>query len=359
MSSAGASASPARPATSGSSGPGSRGDGGLADRSRRPTRSPERTAAELEERVVALRREHPAWGGRKLRRRLADMGVSPVPAASTITGILRRRGLLDESKPHPGPWQRFERERPNELWQMDFKGHFSTRDGARCHPLTVLDDHSRYSLLLSACGDQRGDTVRAALVATFRRFGMPEAILTDNGSPWGDDAESRWTPLVVWLMRLGIRTLHGRPYHPQTQGKEERFHRTLKAEALANDPPRDLADSQRRFDRFRHVYNAERPHEALGMATPASRYRPSPRSFPETLAEPEFGPLDAVRKVQANGRISFASGQFRVSKAFRGERVAIRPTTTDGRFEVWFGVNRIGGFDLRAAAGADEPPAAE
>lgn len=320
---------------------------GLADRSRRPERSPERTAAEIEERVVALRKKHPAWGGRKLRRRLADLGMTRVPAASTITGVLRRHGLLERTKPHPQAWRRFERERPNELWQMDFKGHFAMRDGGRCHPLTVLDDCSRYSLTIQACDNERTDTVREALVAAFRRYGLPEAMLTDNGSPWGDDAASRWTPLGVWLARLGVRSLHGRPYHPQTQGKEERFHRTLKAETLNGDAPKNLADSQRRFDRWRHVYNAERPHEALGLATPASRYRMSARSYPERLPEMEFSPIDVVRKVGAEGRVSFGGRTWRVCKAFRGERVGVRPTTTDGVFDVWFGVNLVRRLDAR------------
>jgi len=326
------------------------GGSGLGDRSRRPERSPERTAAEVEARVVALRLEHPAWGGRKLRRRLADIGMTPVPAASTITDILRRRGLIDRSREPSKPWTRFERERPNELWQMDFKGRFALADGSRCHPLTVLDDHSRYSLVLEACADERGATVRTKLESAFRRYGLPEAMLMDNGSPWGDDRESRWTPLGVWLARLGVRSRHGRPYHPQTQGKEERFHRTLKAEALAGRTLVDLADSQRRFDRWRSVYNAERPHEALALATPASRCRASVRSYPERPPAMEFSPIDVVRRVCDGGRFNFRGRVWRVSKAFKGEAVGVRPTTTDGRWEVWFGVNLLGRLDERGAA---------
>ncbi len=274
------------------------GVSGLEDQSRRPKSSPNRTSVTLEEQVVELRSVHPAWGGRKLRRRLLDQGVEQVPAASTITEILRRRDLLSELKGCQA-FQRFERERPNELWQMDFKGHFGLGAGGRCHPLTVLDDHSRYAARCwQACGNEQGQTVQERLTQTFRRYGMPESMLMDNGSPWGDDRESPWTPLTVWLLRLGVRVIHGRPYHPQTQGKEERFHRTLVAEVLQGRVFRDLQECQVRFDEWRVIYNHERPHEALDLAVPGSRYEPSGRSFPEQLPELEFSPTDVLRKVQ-------------------------------------------------------------
>src|SRR5262249_24110405 len=150
---------------------------------------------------------------------------------------------------------RFQRERPNELWQMDFKGHFATAT-VRCHPLTVLDDHSRYCVGLRACGDERGETVRAELIALFRRFGIPERILCDNGPPWAAaGGEAKWTALAVWLLKLGIGVSHGRALHPQTQGKDERFHRTLDVEVIQRQIWADLRACQRRFDPWRHVYN--------------------------------------------------------------------------------------------------------
>ncbi len=320
---------------------------GLAEVSRRPLSSPVRTSGEIEERVVELRLRHPAWGGRKLRRRLLDLGVAGVPAASTITEILRRRELLGGSGASAPATQRFERERPNELWQMDFKGHFELGGGGRCHPLTVLDDHSRYALVLEACGNEQGETVRARLMSAFRRYGLPEKMLMDNGSPWGNTRESPWTPTTVWLLKLGVRVGHGRPYHPQTQGKEERFHRTLRAEVLQGRVFADLAESQRRFDVWREVYNFERPHEALGMGVPGSRYEASGRAFPERLAEVEQSPGDALRKVQHGGAISFRGSTWHVSKAFVGERVGVRPTTVDGVWEVWFGRQSLGVLDER------------
>ena len=207
------------------------GRAGLSDRSRCPRHSPRRAPPETEKSVAALRATHPAWGGRKIRARLLALGREEVPAASTITGILRRRGLVEAAESAKrGPWRRFERPRPNDLWQMDFKGHFALTGGGRCHPLTVLDDHSRFALGLEACADERTETVRGHLRALFRRYGLPERILADNGSPWGSDPSHPYTSLTVWLLRLGVGVSHGRPYHPQTQGKDERFHRTVGAE---------------------------------------------------------------------------------------------------------------------------------
>jgi transposase InsO family protein len=326
------------------------GESGLADRSRRPQHSPGETRETLVRAVLAVRTAHPAWGGRKIRARLLAENLAGVPAASTITGILRRHGLLDpkESAKHKA-WWRFEAEAPNDLWQMDFKGHFEAAAG-RCHPLTVLDDHSRYALGLEACVDERGATVQERLTGIFRRYGLPKKMLMDNGSPWGADAAHPYTPLTVWLLKLGVKVGHSGPYHPQTLGKDERFHRTLKAEVLQYCRGLDLARCQVRLDAWRLVYNLERPHEALGLAPPVSRYRESPRSFPETLPPLLYGPGDQVRKVQAEGWFSFRGRNFRVSKAFRGEAVALRPTLNDGLWEVYFGQHRIARINLREPA---------
>jgi len=316
-----------------------------ADRSRRPHRSPGRTTPEVESAVLAVRDAHPAWGGRKIRHVLQRRGQT-APAASTISAILARHGRIDDDAPSARPFTRFEHAAPNLLWQMDFKGHVALAEG-RCHPLCVLDDHSRFSLCLAACGDQTGATVKERLHAAFRRYGLPEAMLMDNGPPWGDGPGSPWTPLTVWLLQLGIRVTHGRPYHPQTQGKEERFHRTLKAKVLSCQRFCDLAQCQRRFDQWRHVYNAERPHEALAMAVPADRYRPSTRAFPEHPAPPEYAPGETLRKVQDGGLISFRGREFRICKAFKGHRLALRPTNTDGVWNVCFGAKQIAQVDSR------------
>ena len=322
------------------------GVSGLADRSRRPHHSPERTSAAMEAAVLALRDENPVWGGRKIRRRLRDLGALEVPSISTITAILHRHDRIDaaESSKHRA-WERFERPAPNELWQIDFKGHFEIGNG-RCHPLTVLDDHSRYSIGIRACRDERETTVRQELTAAFRCHGLPDRMLMDNGPPWGAP-EAEHTALTVWLMQLGIAISHGRPYHPQTQGKDERFHRTLKAEAIGRRVFRDLPDCQRRFDEWRTVYNTIRPHQAIDLDTPATRYRPSQRTFPETFSPFDYGHAAIVRRVDAKGRISYRHLSFKVGKAFAGHLVALRPSDADGSFDVHFLHHRIAAISLR------------
>jgi transposase InsO family protein len=330
---------------------GQEGNAGLTDLSRRPRRSPGRTPAEVERVVLEVRDRHPAWGARKLRVWLLTHGYARMPSPSTITAILKRNGRIDasESSKHTA-WQRFERQAPNELWQMDFKGHFAMSLGGRCHPLTVLDDHSRFALGVQACDNELTETVHQRLTSIFRHYGLPDRMLMDNGSPWGTHYERAYTLLTVWLMRLGIDVGHGRPHHPQTQGKDERFHRTLRAEVLQGRNFTDLAQCQAAFDHWRPIYNLQRPHEALGMQTPATRYHVSHKTFPETLAPPEYDPSDLVRRVQDKGQIHFKGRTFRVGKAFRGFSVALRPTPTDGVWDVLFYSFPIAQVDLTEPA---------
>jgi len=326
------------------------GEAGLLDRSRRPVGSPNRTAARIEAAVIKLRDKHPCWGARKLAHRLRDLGHEDIPSVSTITAILHRHGLIDPkaSASHQA-FVRFEHERPNGLWQMDFKGHFGTAKG-RCHPLTMLDDHSRFALKIAACADEQLKTVVGVVKSVFQRYGLPERMLTDNGAPWGspwNSGETRsFTAFEVWLMRLGVGISHGRPRHPQTQGKDERFHRTLKAEVIGERVWRNLEECDRAFEAWRHVYNAERPHQALDFTTPAKRYAFSPRPFPKELPTIDYGPGAIVRKVYDQGRISFEGYVFEVGKAFIGQPVALRPTTIDGRYDVFFCLTKVAELDL-------------
>lgn len=325
------------------------GEAGLVERSRRPARSPRRSPPEAEARVLALREEHPAWGGRKLRAVLARE-VGEAPSASTITKILARHGRLDG--PGAGErraFQRFEHPQPNDLWQMDHKGHFALGAGGRCYPLTVTDDHSRFALVLEACADGRGDTVRARLERAFRRHGLPARMLFDNGPPWGTAGPERHTPLTVWLMDLDIRISRGRPYHPQTQGKEERFHGTIQREILDRRAFATLAEAQAAFDAWRAVYNEKRPHEGIGLARPADRYRPSRRPMPERIEEPRYKPGDIVRKVQNSGRLSLHGRELRAPRALVGKTVALRATDVDGVFDLCYRSNRLAQIDLRKA----------
>lgn len=318
----------------------------LGDRSRRPHHIPRQTSATVEQMILRLREKHPAWGARKLRHRLLVQGHRTLPCVSTITAILRRHGCIDplESKKHQ-VCQRFEATRPNLLWQMDFKGDFPIMHG-RCFPLTILDDHSRFSLGLDACSNQHRETVQEHLLATFHRYGLPQRILADNGGPWGSCGNDGYTEIAVWLIRLGIGLSHSRVCHPQTLGKDERFHRTLDIELISTQFFTSLDHCQRSFDRWRTEYNFERPHEALAMAVPASRYHPSAREYPETLPSIEYSSTDIVRKVQGKGEISFRGKEFKIGKAFRGHYIALRPTTSDGFYNVFFCHEQIAHINL-------------
>jgi transposase InsO family protein len=317
------------------------------ERSRRPQHSPRATPAALEAAVVEVRKSHPSWGGRKIHHALRLRGVERLPHPNTITDILRRHGLIDpQESERRQPWQRFERAAPNELWQMDFKGHFALTDGRRCHPLTVLDDHSRYAVVLAACADERRGSVVRGLTRAFRRYGLPEAMLMDNGPPWGKDFEHRHTKLTAWLMRLGIEPLHGRPHHPQTQGKNERFNGTLEREVIAGNSFASLRAVQARFDAWLEVYNRQRPHQALGDEPPASRFREAERSFPDRLAPIVYDKDLLVRRVGRGGYISLYNRRVFVSFAFEGHPVGLRALSRDGQFEVRFCRWRVGSIDL-------------
>lgn len=326
------------------------GPAGLAEHSRRPQTSPGQTDLAMEQLVLATRQAHPAWGGRKLKAYLTQAGYASVPAASTITAILRRQGQIDaqEAAKHRA-WQRFERAAPNELWQMDFKGHFALGDGARCHPLTLLDDHARFLLALTACANETRPTVQRSLTAAFECYGLPERILCDHGPPWGAPlAQEAYTTLEVWLLRLGVGLAHGRPQHPQTQGKDERLHRTLQAELLRRQTFADLAACQPVFDAWRQMYNQQRPHEALGLQAPATCYQPSPRRWPGRLPAIEYPPQDRVHRVQDKGQIKVGGHEFRIGKAFIGQPVGLRPTNQAGCYDVYFCQQRIAQIQLPA-----------
>ncbi|MBX3070997.1 MAG: IS481 family transposase [Thermomicrobiales bacterium] len=329
------------------------GAGWSADHSRRPHRSPGRTAADVEARVVAARQAHPAWGGRKLHQWLRDQGVETVPAPSTITDILHRHDLIDPAHPSSQPIpQRFERPRPNDLWQLDFMGHLAMATD-RVHPLTLIDDHSRYLLGVWACPHEQRELVQTHLTSAFQRYGLPLAILTDNGPPWGTSGAGGLTALEAWWIRLGIRVLHGQPYHPQTQGKIERLHRTLATEVTRTRRFADLAAAQSAFDHWRPVYNHQRPHEALDLQVPATRYQVSSSSFPTVLPPIDYGPEGpdcAIRLVRSQGAISFRNHSFFVGRGLIGQYVAVRPTTTDGRFAVFYCHQQVATIDL-----ADHP----
>jgi transposase InsO family protein len=321
------------------------GETTFRDRSRRPGSSPRSTLPAVEAAVLALREAHPAWGGRKLHQALLQQSLVQPPAPSTITAILRRHGRLTPAVRPQRDYQRFEAAAPNDLWQIDFMGQPDLPSG-KVHPLTVPDDHSRFLLVLAACANERAGLVKALLTAAFCRYGRPRRILTDNGPPWGTAGAGGLSALEVWWVQLGIAVSHGRPHHPQTQGKVERLHRTIWAEVVGIRELPDLPTAQHRFDAFRTLYNHQRPHAALDHAVPASRYRPSPRAFPDPLPPLVYGPEDVVRRVYDPGRISFRGQEVFLGHGLIGQPVAIRPTTHPGRFTVWYGPRQVATIDL-------------
>jgi transposase InsO family protein len=323
------------------------GEVGLGDRSRRPHRIARRISASMEQEILKLRKSR-YWGARKIRKRLQVLGRPAVPAASTITAVLHRHGMIDPDAPEGRKnWQRFERSAPNDLWQTDFKAPVKTL-GGHLQPLTVLDDHSRYSLGVRALESQKTVPVQDAFTEMFRLYGLPNAMLMDNGTPWGGAERRPFTVFSVWLIRLGIQVIHSRPNHPQTLGKDERFHRTLERELISRQQWRDRVHLQTALNKWCEQYNFERPHDSLALEVPASRYQPSLRPFPEQLPPIEYPDAFHVRKVQDDGCISFRGQLFKVGKAFHRYPVGLRPTQIDGTFEVMFCHQRIATIDLNA-----------
>jgi len=290
---------------------------GIAERSRRPLRSPEQTASELEEEVAALRGCYPDWGARKLQVLLRRQGIAL--ARSTIHRILLRRGLIPQGRSPGLASQRFERGAPNELWQMDFKAPLCVAE--RVGPLSVLDDHSRYLLVLHTVADNCAESVREHLQRAFLQYGVPEGMLMDHGIPWWSGRSPHgFTKLSLWLMKQGIALHWGRIRHPQTQGKVERFHGELQR-ALQRRPPR--GDLQSWLDEFRWEHNYVRPHEALGMQTPETRWRRSERPYDANPPAWEYPVGSWVLKVDCEGKITLKGANWLISRALSGERVCL------------------------------------
>ena len=305
-------------------------DAPLADRSRRPARSPARTP-EAAERAVLEARDRWGRGPRKLRAAMLRQGLA-APPARTIAAILARHGRTRPAPAEPGPPpQRFQRPAPDDLWQMDFKGPIEVAR-RRVTPLSVLDDHSRYLLALHPCYDMTHATAQAALWDLFGDVGLPAALLCDNAF----SARNSGVGLSAfdgWLIRLGIRPAHGRPYHPQTQGKVERFHGTLQAELY----PRVRRDAPEHFaadlQAWRPVYNAVRPHEALGDEPPVTRWRPSDRRRPDRVPEAAYPAGSTLRRV---GQVGTSAGGARVmlGRGLAGEPVRVEER--DGSVEFYY-----------------------
>ena len=315
------------------------GIAGIAERSRRPQHSPRRKEAAIEEQVIALRHRYPDWGARKLRVLLQEQGV--VLARNTIHRILLRHDLVHPEDQHEPAVQHFERSRANELWPMDFKGPKLWHQPVG--PLSVLDDHSRYLIALEAVGSTRSELVREQLETAFLRCGVPDPMLMDHGVPWWSARSSGgMTELSLWLMRQGVELHWSRVRHPQTQGKVERFHGELQR-ALARRRVL-VPDVQAWLDEFRWEHNHVRPHEALGMERPASRWRPSERRYDPQPPRWEYPTGAKVRKVDSQGKLTLAGGNWKISSALAGEWVQV--VKLGERMQVYYCSTMVREIDL-------------
>lgn len=303
------------------------GPSGLIDRQRAPKRHPNEVPKMLQDRIVAFRAEHPHWGPRKLVYRLAQMEPDVRwPAPSTVGELLKRHGLTVPRRrrrytpPYAQPFH--DGLQPNEVWSADFKGWFRTRCGIRVDPLTIADTASRYLLRCQALIQPARTTVQAVFTAAFQEYGLPQAIRTDNGPPFASTGLGGLSRLSVWWLRLGITPERIRPGHPEENGRHERMHRTLK-QATAQPPQATPKDQQQVFDLFRTEYNQERPHEALGMQTPAQRYQASSRSLPARIPEMEYPSNYQVRRVRSNGQIRWQGQLVFLSEVLIGQWVGL------------------------------------
>lgn len=303
------------------------GPAGLEARKPVALTCPHKTADELVEALVELRKQHPSWGPKKLKARLEALGKSDVPAASTIGDLLKRHGLVLPRRrrvypPVMKPVPLAEATFPNDTWCVDFKGHFALGDKTRCHPLTLTDQVVRYLLKCESVDQPDDKHVRPHFERAFHEFGMPLRIRSDNGPPFATTGIGGLSALSVWWIKLGIAPERIEPGKPEQNGRHERMHRTLKDE-VTNKPEADRRTQQLAFDRFRHEYNDVRPHEALGQQTPASRYTPSRRVMPTVLSSPEYPSTMVTRRVQSAGDISWQNQDVPVSKLLSGEPVGV------------------------------------
>lgn len=327
------------------------GSSQVCDRSRRPKHSPARTADEIEEAVVALRCQYPDWGAPKLLVLLRQQRPAWMICERTVHRILVRHKLLNEKDQHRPAIERFERSAPNELWQMDFKGPQGFNGGSPVGPLSMLDDHSRYLVTLQHLGSTRAVGVRATLQSAFERVGLPEAILVDHGIPWWNHT-SPWgiTELAIWILQQGVRLLFSGFRHPQTQGKVERMHGALQRAVRRR---KANPDDQLWLDAFRHEYNYVRPHAALGMRTPATRWTPSARPFQLTPKQWEYRQGMEVMRLGAGGQLRWRGRRWEISYSLRGQLVGIQ--ILGDRSIVYFCNAPVRELDLRTATARPIP----
>lgn len=317
----------------------------MSDLSKRPHSSPNRTDKSIEDLILSVRFENPAWGPKKIVQHLRDRGRTDLPCTKTVANILHRYGCIspEESAKHK-PFIRFEKELCNQMWQLDFKGEFVMQDGNYCYPLDIIDDHSRYCIK-AAPHTTTANVVIPAFTEAFREFGLPDSILSDNGAQFAG-FKGGYTQFERWLMELDVLPIHGRLKHPQTQGKVERFHRTMKDELLKHTSIADIDDACEKFAAWRDKYNCVRPHEALGMKCPAEVYEAGRREYKEKIDEYEYSGEHRVIKVNGWGYVRFADKQVYLSETMIGRYIEFRPSENGESFIACYRNFKIAEFDV-------------
>lgn len=316
----------------------------LTDRSRRPHTSPSKTPEEVELLILAVRSENPGWGAKTIRDVLLKEGHRNIPCAKTVNNILNRYGCisLEESQKRQ-PFTRFEKALCNQMWQADFKGEFRMADNKYCYPLDIIDDHSRFAIKI-APHLSTANVVIPVFTEAFREFGLPDSILSDNGAQFAGFKKG-YTQFERWLMDLDILPIHGRIKHPQTQGKIERFHRTMKNELLNHTQISNIEDAKIKFCIWRDKYNNLRPHEALGMQRPGEVYEPSQRQYSENIKKYEYGGEYHVIKVNSWGYVRFDKWQVYLSETMIDQYIEFRPSPNGETFVACYRNFKIAEFD--------------
>ena len=316
----------------------------LTDRSRRPHTSPSRTPESVEQLILNIRSDNPGWGARTIRDVLIKEGYPGIPCAKTVNNILNRYGCISpEESLKRQPYTRFEKELCNQMWQTDFKGEFRMEDGKYCYPLDIIDDHSRFAIRI-APHLGTANVVIPVFLSAFREFGMPNSILSDNGAQFAGFKKG-YTQFERWLMDLDILPIHGRIKHPQTQGKIERFHRSMKQELLNHTTIADIEDARIKFSAWRDKYNCIRPHEALGMKRPAEVYEPSQREYKEKIEKYEYSGAYHVIKVNSWGYVRFDKWQVYLSETMIDQYIEFRPSRDGETFIACYRNFKIAEFD--------------
>ena len=316
----------------------------LTDRSRRPHTTPSKTPDEVELLILAVRADNPGWGSRTIRDVLLAEGHKNIPCAKTVNNILHRYGCISpEESQKRQPFTRFEKECCNQMWQADFKGEFRMQDGRYCYPLDIMDDHSRFAIRV-APHLNTANVVIPVFAEAFREYGLPDSILSDNGVQFAGFRKG-YTQFERWLMELDILPIHGRIKHPQTQGKIERFHRTMKQELLNHTSIANIQDAQHKFSIWRDKYNNIRPHEALGMKRPGEVYKPSQRCYNENIEKYEYGGEYHVVKVNSWGYVRFDKWQIYLSETMIDQHIEFRPSSDGESFIACYRNFKIAEFD--------------